>query len=118
MSGFGIWGLGFVGSGLRQIPNPTPNPESQIPNPKRISMLYAHFTTTDGSFTARLFDAEAPKTVANFVGLAEGTKQWTDPRSGSKEKQPYSNRTVFHRVIERFMIQGGKQPRRGTTGHR
>jgi peptidyl-prolyl cis-trans isomerase A (cyclophilin A) len=79
-------------------------------------MLYAHFTTSEGSFTARLFDAEAPRTVANFVGLAEGTKEWTDPRSGGKVKQPYYNGTVFHRVIEGFMIQGGDPLGQGTGG--
>ncbi len=79
-------------------------------------MLYAHFTTSEGSFTARLFDAEAPKTVANFVGLAEGTKEWTDPRSGGNVKQPYYNGTVFHRVIAGFMIQGGDPLGQGTGG--
>ena len=79
-------------------------------------MLYAHFTTSEGTFTARLFDAEAPRTVANFVGLAEGTKEWTDPRKGSKVKQPYYNGTVFHRVIEGFMIQGGDPLGQGTGG--
>ena len=49
-------------------------------------MLYAHFTTSEGNFTVRLFDEEAPKTVANFTGLADGTKEWTDPRSGRKAK--------------------------------
>ena len=43
--------------------------------------VHAEFVTTEGSFTVRLFDQEAPKTVANFVGLAEGTKEWTDPRT-------------------------------------
>jgi peptidyl-prolyl cis-trans isomerase A (cyclophilin A) len=79
-------------------------------------MVYAHFTTTEGNFTARLFDAETPNTVANFVGLAEGTKEWTDPRSGQKVKQPYYNSTVFHRVIDGFMIQGGDPLGQGTGG--
>jgi len=79
-------------------------------------MLYAHFTTSEGNFTARLFDAEAPQTVANFVGLAEGTKDWTDPRGGGKVKQPYYNGTVFHRVIAGFMIQGGDPLGQGTGG--
>ncbi len=79
-------------------------------------MLYAHFTTSEGTFTARLFDAEAPRTVANFVGLAEGTKEWTDSRKGGKVKQPYYNGTVFHRVIEGFMIQGGDPLGQGTGG--
>jgi peptidyl-prolyl cis-trans isomerase A (cyclophilin A) len=79
-------------------------------------MVYAHFTTSEGNFTARLFDAEAPNTVANFVGLAEGTKEWTDPRSGRKVKEPYYNGTVFHRVISGFMIQGGDPLGQGTGG--
>jgi len=52
-------------------------------------MLKARFTTTEGPFTVQFFEAEAPNTVANFVGLAEGTKEWTDPRSGKKVKQPF-----------------------------
>src|SRR5215216_4536786 len=79
-------------------------------------MLYAHFTTSEGNFTARLFDSETPNTVANFTGLAEGSKEWTDPRSGRKVKQPYFDGTVFHRVIEGFMIQGGDPLGQGTGG--
>ena len=79
-------------------------------------MTLAHFTTTEGNFTARLFDAETPNTVANFTGLAEGTKEWTDPRSGRKVKQPYYDGTVFHRVIDGFMIQGGDPLGQGTGG--
>ena len=79
-------------------------------------MLYAHFTTSEGNFTVRLFDAEVPNTVANFVGLAEGTKEWTDPRTHAKAKQPYYNGTVFHRVIAGFMIQGGDPLGQGTGG--
>jgi cyclophilin family peptidyl-prolyl cis-trans isomerase len=79
-------------------------------------MLYAHFTTSEGNFTARLFDQEAPNTVANFVGLAEGTKEWTDPRSRSQVKQPYYNGTIFHRVIAGFMMQGGDPLGQGTGG--
>jgi peptidyl-prolyl cis-trans isomerase A (cyclophilin A) len=79
-------------------------------------MLYAHFTTSDGNFTARLFDAETPNTVANFTGLADGSKEWTDPRSGRKVKQPYYDGTIFHRVIEGFMIQGGDPLGQGTGG--
>ena len=78
--------------------------------------MYAHFTTSEGNFTVRLFDAETPNTVANFTGLADGSKEWTDPRSGRKVKQPYFNGTVFHRVIDRFMIQGGDPLGQGTGG--
>ena len=79
-------------------------------------MLLAHFTTSEGNFTARLFDAETPNTVANFTGLAEGTKEWTDPRTGRKVQQPYYNGTVFHRVIDGFMIQGGDPLGKGYGG--
>jgi peptidyl-prolyl cis-trans isomerase A (cyclophilin A) len=79
-------------------------------------MTYAHFTTSEGNFTARLFDAETPNTVANFTGLADGSKEWTDPRSSQRVKQPYFNGTVFHRVIADFMIQGGDPLGQGTGG--
>jgi len=64
----------------------------------------------------RLFDKETPNTVANFSGLADGSKEWTDPRSGQKVKQPYYNGTIFHRVIDGFMIQGGDPLGQGTGG--
>ena len=75
-----------------------------------------HFTTSEGNFTARLFDTETPNTVANFTGLADGSKEWTDPRSGQRVKQPYFNGTVFHRVIADFMIHGGDPLGQGTGG--
>ena len=58
----------------------------------------AKFTTSEGDFTVRLFDQEAPKTVENFVGLAEGTREWTDPRSNQKVKRPYYDGTIFHQI--------------------
>src|ERR1700751_4518345 len=79
-------------------------------------MLKARFTTNEGPFTVQFFEAEAPNTVANFVGLAEGTKEWTDPRSGKKVKQPFYNGLIFHRVITGFMIQGGDPLGTGTGG--
>jgi peptidyl-prolyl cis-trans isomerase A (cyclophilin A) len=78
--------------------------------------IYAHFETTEGKFTIRLFDKEAPKTVDNFVGLAEGTKEWTDPQTREKKKAPYYDGVVFHRIIEGFMIQGGDRLGTGTGG--
>jgi peptidyl-prolyl cis-trans isomerase A (cyclophilin A) len=68
---------------------------------------YAIFETSLGNIVCRLFDKEAPKTVANFVGLAEGTVEFPDPRSGKKEKRPFYDGLTFHRVIPDFMIQGG-----------
>ena len=79
-------------------------------------MQYAHFTTSEGKFTIQLYDQDAPKTVENFVGLATGAKEWTDPRSGRKSTAPYYNGTVFHRVIDGFMIQGGDPLGQGTGG--
>src|SRR5436190_5013278 len=77
---------------------------------------YARFDTTEGSFTVKFFDEEAPKTVANFVGLAEGTKEWTDPKTGGKKTAPFYDGVIFHRVIDGFMIQGGDPLGRGTGG--
>ena len=69
---------------------------------------YAHFETTLGNFTIELFESKVPNTVANFVGLAEGTKTWTHPKTGAKhDKTPYYDGIIFHRVIQGFMIQGG-----------
>ena len=78
--------------------------------------VYAHFNTTEGTFTIHLFDKDAPKTVANFIGLAEGTKEWTDPRTNQKVKKPYYNGIIFHRVIDGFMIQGGDPLGKGIGG--
>jgi peptidyl-prolyl cis-trans isomerase A (cyclophilin A) len=68
---------------------------------------YANFETSEGNFKVRLFDKEAPNTVANFTGLAEGTKEWRDPATGERRKAPFYNGIIFHRVINGFMIQGG-----------
>src|SRR6187397_3647534 len=78
--------------------------------------VFATFVTTEGTFKARLFDQEAPKTVENFVGLAEGTKEWTDPRTNQKVRQPYYDGVIFHRVIDGFMIQGGDPLGQGIGG--
>jgi peptidyl-prolyl cis-trans isomerase A (cyclophilin A) len=77
---------------------------------------YAHFDTSEGSFTVRLFDKEVPNTVANFVGLVEGTKEWQDPSTGERKKTPYYDGVIFHRIIDGFMIQGGDRLGQGTGG--
>jgi peptidyl-prolyl cis-trans isomerase A (cyclophilin A) len=69
--------------------------------------VFAEFETTLGTFTAELFDRQAPETVANFVGLAEGTKPWTHPKTGERQNRPYYDGIVFHRIIKGFVIQGG-----------
>jgi peptidyl-prolyl cis-trans isomerase A (cyclophilin A) len=68
---------------------------------------YAIFETSQGNIVVKLLDKEAPKTVANFIGLAEGTQEYKDARSGQKKKGNYYDGLVFHRVIPDFMIQGG-----------
>ncbi len=78
--------------------------------------LYAVFHTSMGSFTSRLHYAEAPLTVANFVGLAEGSQTWLDMETGAVHQEPFYDGTVFHRVIEGFMIQGGSRNQQGTDG--
>jgi peptidyl-prolyl cis-trans isomerase A (cyclophilin A) len=78
--------------------------------------VYAYFITSEGDFTVHLFDKDVPKTVENFVGLAQGTKAWTDPKTGQLVKRPYYNGLIFHRVIDGFMIQGGDPLGSGSGG--
>jgi peptidyl-prolyl cis-trans isomerase A (cyclophilin A) len=77
---------------------------------------FARFETTHGTFTIRLFDEQAPNTVANFVGLADGSKEFTDPRDGKKKTAPFYDGIIFHRVIDGFMIQGGDPLGQGIGG--
>ncbi|HSC25791.1 MAG TPA: peptidylprolyl isomerase [Vicinamibacterales bacterium] len=77
---------------------------------------YARFETTEGTFTIRLFEKEAPRTVANFVGLADGSKPWKDPSSGAQRQEPFYDGVIFHRVIKGFMIQGGDRLGQGIGG--
>lgn len=72
--------------------------------------------TSAGDINVNLFGNHAPKTVANFVELATGAKEWTDPRTGKKTTANLYDGTVFHRVIDNFMIQGGDPLGRGTGG--
>jgi peptidyl-prolyl cis-trans isomerase A (cyclophilin A) len=69
--------------------------------------LYAIFDTSEGQIVVRLFESEAPKTVKNFVDLAEGKREWTHPGTRQKSSNPLYNGSIFHRVIPQFMIQGG-----------
>jgi peptidyl-prolyl cis-trans isomerase A (cyclophilin A) len=79
-------------------------------------MTHAVFNTSEGTFKIRLFDQEVPNTVANFVGLAEGTKEFTDPKTGQKATRPFYDGLAFHRVIDGFMLQGGCPLGTGTGG--
>jgi peptidyl-prolyl cis-trans isomerase A (cyclophilin A) len=78
--------------------------------------LYATLNTSEGPITVQLFPDHAPKTVKNFVELAEGSREWTDPNTGTTEAKKLYDGTVFHRVIPNFMIQGGDPLGTGTGG--
>jgi cyclophilin family peptidyl-prolyl cis-trans isomerase len=68
---------------------------------------YAVFNTSEGTIVCKLFEKDAPKTVENFVELAEGKREWTHPVGNKKSNAKLYDGTIFHRVIPDFMIQGG-----------
>ncbi|CAN5374017.1 peptidylprolyl isomerase [soil metagenome] len=78
--------------------------------------LHATLHTNHGDIRVELFPNHAPKTVANFVELAEGGREWTDPATGTKSTNRLYDGTIFHRIIGGFMIQGGDPLGRGTGG--
>ncbi|MFD8478963.1 peptidylprolyl isomerase [Kitasatospora sp. NPDC059673] len=78
--------------------------------------LYATLKTNKGDIVIRLLPNHAPKTVKNFVELATGERQWIDPKTGQPSNAPLYDGTIFHRVIEGFMIQGGDPLGNGTGG--
>ena len=90
-------------------------PQSTLDVSKLEPGLYAIITTTFGVITAQLFEKETPVTVANFIGLARGTKPWNDPKSRKVVARPFYSNLLFHRVIPQFMIQTGDPT--GTGGH-
>ena len=77
---------------------------------------YAIFTTSEGKITVRLFETDAPITVANFIALAEGAKEWTHPTTRTNSTSKLYDGTIFHRVIADFMIQGGDPAGNGMGG--
>ncbi len=84
--------------------------------PGMTNTLTACLRTSEGPVTVRLFAEQAPETVRNFVGLAEGTREWTHPRTGERMSGRLYDGTIFHRVIDGFMIQGGDPLGTGTGG--
>lgn len=82
----------------------------------RTAGTYVTFTTTEGTIVCRLFDNDAPKTVQNFVDLAEGKREWRHPSTGKKSTDRLYDGTIFHRVIPNFMIQGGDPQGTGMGG--
>ena len=114
-----------VSSGLRaqtsSAPKPRPHRATRPMEPALPPVdlpaepgLYAVIYTSMGNIVCRLFEDRAPKTVANFRGLATGTKAWTDPKTGKLKHTPLYSGTTFHRVIPKFMIQGGDPVGDGT----
>src|SRR5947209_19157946 len=107
--------LSLTISGLTQTHRPTParpTPKAKAPELPAVPLptepgLYAVIYTSMGNIVCRLYEKQAPKTVANFRGLAAGTKAWTDPATGTVKHTPLYSGTTFHRVIPEFMIQGG-----------
>jgi len=81
----------------------TASPEEPAPPARPVAVI----KTSAGEIHVELFEEEAPKTVANFLGLAEGTKEFADPETNEKVKRPFYDGLIFHRVIKGFMIQGG-----------
>ena len=77
---------------------------------------YATFETSQGTIVCRLFEKDAPVTVKNFMELAEGTREWTHPRTRQKSQANLYDGTIFHRVIPNFMIQGGDPEGTGMGG--
>lgn len=99
--------------------------QSELPDaPSTTSQAHAPVTPTGptavidtsmGRLTCKLYAQQAPLTVANFIGLAQGTREWTDPTSMKKvHNKPFYDGTTFHRVIPNFMIQGGDRAGDGT----
>jgi len=81
-----------------------------------MTTLTATLKTSEGTIVLRLFPDHAPKTVSNFVELAEGSREWTDPQTRSSSTGKLYDGTIFHRVIPDFMIQGGDPLGTGTGG--
>ena len=94
-------------------------PDAQFPaiNVPGTGKLYARFHTSMGNLVIELEEERAPNTVKNFVGLATGTQEWKDPKSGEVKKNvPLYDGVIFHRVIPNFMIQCGDPLGQGTGG--
>ncbi len=97
----------------RAADTPAPPVSEMVPGDGR---LMCRFRTSMGDMVAELYEEQAPRTVANFVALALGRVSWTDPRTGRKTDRPLYSGTIFHRVIQDFMLQGGDPTGTGRGG--
>jgi len=100
----------------KTTPSTTPKKGDSKMSDNDVKEMTATMETSLGTVKIHLFNHDAPNTVANFVGLAEGTKEFTDPKTGDKAKKPFYDGLTFHRVIPGFMIQGGDPVGNGTGG--
>ena len=78
--------------------------------------MFATLHTNHGDIRVELFPNHAPKTVKNFIGLSDGSQEWTDPKTGEKKSTPLYDGVIFHRIISGFMIQGGDPAGNGMGG--
>jgi peptidyl-prolyl cis-trans isomerase A (cyclophilin A) len=102
---FGYLLLGFLFAGCGKEPV---EKDAKEPSPGAYAVIKVTHRGEDlGEITLELFPEKTPMTVDNFIGLAEGTKEFTDPKTGKKTKRKFYDGLVFHRVIPEFMIQGG-----------
>lgn len=102
----------FIASGWSQETKTTEKKSTA----KKEKSIMLTLETSMGNILCKLFEKEAPITVANFIGLAEGSKESTDPNTGQKVKKKFYDGLIFHRVIPNFMIQGGCPLGTGTSG--
>ena len=88
-------------------------PEDYVPGDGE---LHAVLHTNHGDIDIEFFEERAPRTVANFVGLATGERTWTDPKTGEDRNDPFYDGLIFHRIIDGFMVQGGDPTGTGRGG--
>ena len=111
-----LFGLSFQSRAVVDTTSPKVEKKTEKKDEKKFKNMIAVFTTNKGTFKAKLFHDKTPITVDNFVGLAEGTKEFTDVKTGKPTKRKFYDGLVFHRVIPNFMIQGGDPLGNGTGG--
>lgn len=112
-------GMGFSAEKEKPIEKKKSTAEKKDPSKKirrERKIMKAILETSMGTVVLKLYERKTPITVKNFAGLAKGTKEWIDPNTGETVKKPFYNGLTFHRVIPRFMIQGGCPLGTGTGG--
>ena len=106
----------LVGAGAPRFLVSPFNPDAPVAHETLGTMTTIIMRTSEGDITINLFDDQTPVTVKNFLGLATGEKEWTDPFTGQPSHEPFYNGLTFHRIIKDFMIQGGCPLGNGTGG--